>query len=233
MSYLEEKYEKELNKNNAASFYTYVSDKGIKATERLKDSLAKANTERALSKTDYGISAQRLSDLGLGASGYEDYVKSQADKAFAKKEEGARLTKKINDYRNKQGYRNYLSDYEALQSKISQSVIEKIGSGTNFDIENAFAEAVRAGVSRELAYITAESGVTKAKETVMQQAIQFSKKNGFSAKKAHEYALGLGLDESYAKRVYDEISTLTDAEKSFYSGMSAEEYFDYIQSKFK
>lgn len=231
MSYPKKTYETLFNKNRADNYFTYVTKHGIRTNEKYGDTIAKANTDYAVSSSNYGARAQSLADSGLNGSGYEDYLKSESAKASAKTRKNAELTKKVDEYKNKKGYENYLSDYNTIQSKISESVIEKIGSGTNFSVEHAFEEAVRAGMSKELAYITAQNAVLKAKENTMENAVKFAKINNLTPAKAREYALSLGLDASYAEQVYNELSSLTEKEKNFYSSMSAKDYYNYLQSQ--
>ena len=52
-----------------------------------------------------------------------------------------------------------------------------------------------------------------------------------SPKTAKDYAKSLGLDEIYAEKVYNSISTFTKEERDFYSSMTADTYYDYIMSK--
>ena len=231
MTELEKRYEKQLNKNEPFSYFAYVAQNGRRTDDRLYDNLVKADTEHRLSSSDYGSRADRLTDSGLNASGYEDYLKTKNDGKFIKRTSGASLEKKIDEYKNNVDYENYLSDYEALQSKISQSVIKEIGNSGNFSIEEAYTKAIRAGIAKNLAYVTAEAGVAKAKENAVNKAIQYAKINNLTANGAKEYAIKLGLEESYANRVYNEISSLTEKEKNFYANMSSKDYYDYIKAQ--
>ena len=64
-------------------------------------------------------------------------------------------------------------------------------------------------------------------------AVAFAKANNLTAKRAKEYANYLGLDETYAERVYEEISTYMRDGYDFYSSMSSSDYYDYIMSQSK
>lgn len=231
MAYLNERYANMLKRNEADTYESYLLKSGIRTDERYYDSLAKADTVRRLADSNYGTTAESLRSKGLNESGYEDYVKSRASTSYYKGVGAAELGKKSDEYENRRGYENYLAGYESLQSKISESVISKIASGMNFNLDDAFGEAVRAGVARNLAYVTAQSGVRKAKENAMYKAIQYAKINKLSANQAKEYALSLGLEETYAKNVYKEISALTENEKNYYASMTAGDYYGYIKSQ--
>ena len=231
MTALEKKYEKLLNKNEADSYLVYTAKKGERIGDKFYDTLAKADTNYRLSDSNYGAGANYLSDSGLNGSGYEDYLRGQNDKRFVEKISGGRLQEKIDKHTDTVGYKNYLSNYESMQAKISESVIKEIGAESNFSIEAAYEKAVRAGIAKNLAYITAEAGVIRAKENTVQKAIQYAKINNLTANGAKDYALQLGLDESYANKVYNEIAALTEKEKNFYANMTSKDYYDYIKSQ--
>lgn len=228
---LEEKYKNILSKNEKDSYYTYVSKCGTRANEKYHDSLSYADTDLMMKSTNYGALAENLNSSGLNRSGYEDYISSQNVKSYASKLRNADEIRQIGEFRNKTNYKNYISDYETMQLKISESVIKKIASNDIISLEDAYAEAVNAGISKNLAYATAKAGVDKVKESFKKKAVEYAKLNALTAEEAKNYAIEIGLDEDSAKLVYDEISSLTDEEKDFYSNMSAEEYYEYIKSK--
>ncbi len=220
-----------LNKNEEDSYLAYVSKNGIRKTENYYDALADADTVRTLSSTDYGARADKLASSGLNSSGFEDYLKSRVEGEYVERSKRAERGTYKDEYANQKGYLAYLSDYEKLQSSISESVIKDIASKRNFSYENALNEAVRAGISKDLAYVTASKAVKQAKENAYNQALSFAKLNKLSPNKAKAYALSLGLDERYAERVYEEISALSREQKEFFSHMSTNEFYEYIKSK--
>ncbi|MBE6536717.1 MAG: hypothetical protein E7673_02065 [Ruminococcaceae bacterium] len=233
MSWLEEKYKKGLTKNEADSYFEYASKSGIRAADKLSDSIVDANTTRALTGSDYGVNADRLHSSGLNASGYEDYLKRQSSKAFHKTLNDAYFTRRVDEYENKLGYKGYLSDYEALQTQMSETLIEEISKGTNFNVEHAYKKALDAGIAKNLAYVTAETGVEMAIDNTVKKAVQYAKENNLSPEKARDYASELGLDEINAERVFEEISAMPEKEKSFYANMSPSDYYNYIKSHSK
>ena len=233
MTSLEKKYKSLLSKNEADSYLAYVSKSGVNAEGGRQRALEKATSKRALLDTDYGSLAMTLDEMGLNGSGYEDYIASKRSDGYTAEAERAEEKKLIDDYINRSGYAEYLSDYEALQEKMSNEMIKSIGSGDNLSIEDAYLEALNAGISKNLAYATAKAGVEKAKETIAVKAIKYAKTHHMSAKEAEKYALGLGLDAETARIVYDAISTIEGKVKLSYSKMSASEYYDYVRSQSK
>jgi len=224
-------FENIVNKNEKDSYYAYLSKSGIRKEEKYYDALAKADTDRALASSDYGARAEALTSSGLNASGYEDYIKSMSEERYSDKVRDAERQRSVNEYKNVQGYRDYVSNYEKLQSDISESVIKQIASKRNFNYKDALDEALRAGISRDLAYTTASIGIKRAKENTVKAAVSYAKLNSLSAKKAKAYALSLGLDETYAEKVYMEIANLSNYEKQFFSSMTAGDYYNYIKKE--
>ena len=222
-----------LKSNEAKSYLEYVSENGKDGLNGYYDKARDAKTALTLNDADYGASASSLLSAGLSNSGYRDYLKSRADRSYIESLELAEEAKKTDEYKNKSGYEKYLSDYDFVQKKISDSLIESIGKGNDFDFNRAYSKAVEAGLTDTMAKITANRAISLAKNNTYLNAVAFAKANNLSAKKAKAYAKFLGLSEIYAERVYQEISTFTREEKEFYSSMSAEDYYKYIMSRSK
>ena len=224
-------YKEILKQNEKKSYADYISQSGIRAEENYYDTIKASKTEKALASTDYGVNSSKLSSMGLSESGYEDYLKNTLESQYKTKTESSHRALLSDEYKNKKGYEAYVSSYKALQEKISQSVIDEIGKGNNFSYENAYDKAVKAGVSEDLASYTASRAVSTAINNTIKEAVTFAKANNLSPKTAKDYAKSLGLDEIYAEKVYNSISTFTKEERDFYSSMTADTYYDYIMSK--
>lgn len=223
----------EFKKNSAKSYETYLKEQGKDRDVSYYDALSEANTKRALTDADYGASAEGLLSSGLSSSGFRDYLESSSEQTLTGRVRAAEEERALEEYRTHSGYERYLSDYNSLQSKISEELIKSISKEYDFDYENAFDKAVAAGLSETLARSTAADAVTLARINAFNEAITFAKINKLSANEAKKYAKSLGLSEVYAERVYNEISVLNDDEKKFFSSMSPEQYYDYIVEQFK
>ena len=223
----------ELKKNAAKSYETYLAEQGKDRDVSYYDALSEANTKRALTDADYGTDAAGLLSSGLSSSGFRDYLESRSEQTLAGSVRAADGERALEEYRTRSGYESYLSDYNNLQLKISEELIKSISNGYDFNYQRAFDKAVAAGLSATLARSTAAEAVSLAKLTVFNEAITFAKLNKLSADQALEYAKSLGLSKAYANRVSNEIATFNNEEKSYFSSMSANEYYNYIieQSK--
>ena len=233
MKSTEQKRKNLFNKNEADSYVTYVSKNGVSSKSKHQAALENAAEKRKFSDTNYGDLATRLNGNGLSESGYEDFLTSKNNSKYKASVGAARENLLIDEYTEHSGYASYLSDYERMQTKLSEGLIKKISGENNLSLEDAYTEVINAGVSERLAYATATTAVEKAKENVTVKTINFAKKNSLSADSAYDYALKLGLDKESAKIVYAAISSLSDDDKTFYSGMSAKEYYTYAKSNAK
>ena len=221
-------YKDLLNKNAKDSFYTYLSKSTEPSTAARAVSTAAIN-ER-LTSTDYGALAERLSKSGLSGSGYEEYLKREnkrkKDSALASAE-GAEAQ---SEARARMGYEKYVSEYEKLQSKISDAVIEHFSARDGVSLEDAYSYAVGRGLSEDHAYYTAAAAVRAASEAAVKKIIAFADKHHLTAKQARRYARNSGLDERYVKQVYEAALSLSEEERIKYSTMSPNDYINYIKT---
>ena len=227
------RYKEKLKENAKKSYASYIGENDNFGKEGYGDAIRKIETEESLASTDYGALSESLSGAGLSVSGYEDYLKSAASRAKEKGALSAQRRLKEAEYENVSGYGKYISDYNALQSKLSQSVIDAIIEQGSFDYDDAFRMAADAGIAEDMAYYTATRGVALSRKKAINDAITFAKLNGLSPLRAKKYAMDMGLDEFYAEQVYDAMSTFSDVEKDYYSSMTTDGYYQYIMSQSK
>ena len=223
---------KDLMKNDPISYGEFASERKSYENDYL-DTLADQSAKKLFKDSNYGAEAERLAQSGLSSSGYEDYLKGVLERRSQSEKNNAERERFIGKYETKSDYSKYISDYERLQNKISEGLIQKIGIGQDFSFENAFNAAVDAGLAEENAYYTAIRSVNTAKSNAVKSAVEFAKENKLTPKRAKEYALKLGLDEIYAEEVYKTVYDAYIAEKSTLTNMNSDEYYNYIKSQYK
>ncbi len=227
---LAKKYEQLLLENDPDSYREFVAKNGISADAIYKDAIATASFEKMRSDSNYGAIAEAISSKGLSESGYEDYVKAIAERAYNTELGNAEHLRALGEYKNTKGYEAYVSDYEKMQDRIADSFIESFAKSGSFDENAAYRDAIKAGLGSDRAFFAATRAVNASKENVYERALVFAKANGLTPKKAEEYAATLGLGKKYQRRIYDAISVFTNEEKAFYSSMTPQQYYDYIIS---
>ena len=229
----EKNLKKKLNENLPDTYESFLAKEGILSDEEYLDSLAKISTAERLGDTNFGAKAANLTRLGLDSSGYEDYLLSESLKKSAAGRNASLYSKENSDYKNRSEYARYLSDYEALQEKISESVIASVTENLNFDVEAAYRLAVNSGLSEAYAAETAKSAVSKAKRAAVKKATAYAKEKGLSALKAKNYAKSLGLDGKYLEEVYDTVSYLDTERKQYLESLSTQDYLKYLKEQSK
>jgi hypothetical protein len=221
-----------LKKNAPMSLKEYLAlnSEGTADADRLTSN---ALYGAAVADTSYGALGERLTSSGLAGGGYEEFIKSQnastAGGALARADE-ARMRSEAD---TKRGYSAYVSDYERLQEKISDAVIKHFAATTVFDINEAYRYALGAGLSGDGALITAARAVKAARDNTVEYVIRLAIREDMSPKKARRYAEQYGLDKRYLDKIYDSVAKLTDEEKRYFSGMSAEDLMKHIEKQNK
>lgn len=193
------------------------------------------NAEAAYAKASptYGAAAEAIGSAGLTGSGYAEYLSAAAEKqrqnALAAAEEGlAARRASLSD-----SYKEYLENYRKEQEKTYLAVTSKIASGNSLNYEAAYRYARGAGLSEEDARRAAGYGVSSAERRIRSSAARYIFSHHLTAAEARTYARGLGLSDEavslladYADRVLKQRMDLT----ALYTGMSAEEYLNFLRN---
>ena len=231
MKQLKDLYSDKYKKNESLSFHEYLSENSEQKELKRADALKAADTKRRFGDDNYGNAASMLNDIGLSLSGYADYITASARDRYAGEKGKSELDYKLGEAKEIAGYEKYISDYDALQSKISNSVIESLINDQEFNLEAAYKKALDAGLSKRRAFESATAGVKGAKEKVYDSAVLFAKLNSLSPKRAKDYATSLGLEEKDAERVYQAILEFGRADKEFLSTLTPDGYYQYVVSQ--
>jgi hypothetical protein len=232
MALAEKTKRQKILENDKRTYTAWLSDNGINAEKIAGEKIAKAMKDSSLSRVDYGVKAQRLSEKGLLDDGYAEYLRSSLqDKAAAKiKTADEELIQ--NRYKNARGYAEYVEKYNALQGKIMESVKKTITDMECFDINQAYEIALKEGLSDENAMATAALGVNSAREKVTDDVIRFVLKNRLTEIVARRYAMNQGLSEPYVKRVEKAVrSSYYYTGSGIYDKLTVDELEEYLKSR--
>lgn len=223
--------ERKRKKNAPVGYEEYAQD--LLRAARESETEAKANAKASVIKnsTGAGATSERLAESGLSGSGYEDYMRSRvklnAEKAASKAEESRLLSENL----AKEGYAEYISEYDKLQTKLGESVIKQLSREPKPDREKMYDRALSAGLSDERAKMVADRAYEKAAANAIARVTAIAKENNLTAYRAKLYALSEGLDEAAADQVYNAIFTLKLNPKKHFENYTAEDYVEYIKRK--
>ena len=218
-------------KNKKRNYESWLNSQSISSSDDYTDTIADIKAQDRRSSLTYGALGQDLSESGLDASGYADYIRRSKKADYQKLYEKAQYDKYIGNFEGKQGYEKYLSDYNAQQEKLRSDVTETIYSKRIFDLETAYAIAMDAGLSEENALDIITTATREAKNKTCNHVISYARKEQMSASQARAYATSLGLDEKSITYILGQLE-ISESEEDYYSSLTADQYLKYLQNKY-
>ena len=203
------------------SYADWLRSNGIDSKKVYSDTLRDIETDYLRARSEHGANAERLASLGLGASGYSDYINGVAYSDMQNKKRLAREDLYENERKNAKDYQSYTAEHVAKAEKAFSEAYKGIQSAGIADYEKAYAYAVSAGLGEDGASIVAklasDSVVKSLKEKIMKEIVS----KYLTEAQTMEYARGLGLGEDdakelseYAKAINETVRT-SDYEKVY------------------
>lgn len=206
-------------------YRSWLSQNGIDSAKIYADSIRDITGDYKQAKSEYGSLAESLSELGLTASGYSDYLNGKAYSEMQKRKEGARAKYAENERKNRQGYSEYISGAAKKDYSNYTDVVNSISNAGILDYEEAYNFALQEGLSEssaELAAITANDMVKrKRRENALKTIIGKS----FGRTQAREYALAIGFSDAEAEELAEYAYKIN--RENYYSS----EYIEYLKEK--
>ena len=152
-------------------------------------------------RSEYGANAERLAELGLGASGYSDYLNGKAYAEMQRSKSDARESYMETASKNSAGYQEYLQKYAEAENKTYERIVSEITAKGIIDYSTAYNYAVGAGLGGDIAKAAAKTASdmsrAKLKESILKSVIT----QQLTSTQAKQYALQLGLSEEEAAEV--------------------------------
>ena len=218
-----------LLKNDKMSFASFIAQNGSTRKTDAEKKVSEAHLGRALADTNYGRAAESFSATGLSGSGYEEYARTRTEAKKAEAYEVAKEESLAAMADNRRSYSDYVSNYEKLQGKISDSVIAKVAEDTSYDVNDAYRIAIGAGLNEENALATASRAVKAAQENAVSYVKRLALKYAFSPQMTVELAVRYGIKGRYLSELYRDVSRLSESDKALFSSMSADDVMKYLK----
>lgn len=175
-------------------------------------------------KSEHGATAERLASLGLGESGYADYLNGAAYSEMQRKRLAAKDKKESLEKENAAGYSDYLEKHSEKIKKAFNSAISEIEDTKITDYDTAYQYAKAAGLNESdaaaAARIATDSVIRKIKESVIKEIA--SKK--LTENETAEYAKALGLPD-------DIVLELAEYARSVNEKVYVKNYPDFYKSE--
>ncbi len=223
----------QLLKNQKDTFREYENKHGTDPDGAYLTYVKDAKAALGAESSADGGTLSALGERGLLSSGYEEYLKSLDERYMMSKYAEALHKKQLSEYQNRHGYESYLSSFDSLQRKISESVIKELSDKGEMSYEKAIALAVGSGLDEDHAAFAARSGSDAARKNTILKAIDFANTYGLSPYKAKLYASKLGLSDEDLDEVYRAVGALSDRERSKFASMSTENYLKFVEDRLK
>lgn len=194
------------NKARASSGESYADwliSNGVAADKIYSDRIKDIGADYIRAKSEYGTTAEKLSNLGLGSSGYSDYIGGKAYSEMQKSKIAARNSYNETAEKNAAGYQEYLRKYTERENESYERIVGEITEKGIIDYTTAYNYAVGAGLGSDIAKAAAKTASdinrTKLKESIIKTVMS----EQLTSTQAKQYALQLGLDEEDAKEIAD------------------------------
>lgn len=215
-------------KNEAKGFREYLAELGAGdgGSARI---MQDAKKELTLSDTRHGALGEALSGSGLFDGGYEEYLRSVNSANYAEERGRAEEAKMLAEGRSTGGYEGYLSEYDKMQSKISEAFINEMKSSDVYDLEKMFELATERGLSESNALYTAAAAIRKSSANATEKIINFAARYGLTPKQTANYAKTFGLRSYYVDKAENAVKQFAEVR---YGGLSYSDYIEYIINKY-
>jgi len=188
------------------SYKEWLKSYGIDSRGILNESLSDIGADYERAKSSFGANAERLSSLGLSASGYSDYLSGKAYESMQKRKRGAYEKYIENERTNKSGFRDFvesaLKEENAAKAAESEKFYKTVGDIVDAGIrdpEEAYNFAIDSGLSEEKAKAAAKTASDAVRRRFTEDTLRYIINHGFDKDQAKQYALAVGLSEEEAE----------------------------------
>lgn len=190
--------------NRALSYREWLSRNGAKDDPAA--GIAE-KTARDMGSPDYGAAVEKLIDRGLFKTGYADYLRDKNEAVYRKAIGAIREKNDARGNGNRQGYLAYLKRWEDDQDDLLQKTLSDLAESKVSGIDDAYADALAAGLTDERARLVsrvaptvARYGMRRLREGIS-GVLAVSVSAGLSGGEAEMLARASGVSASDAKKL--------------------------------
>ena len=223
---LKSRGQKNTGTDGADSYEEYKHRLGLGDTRGYADAVGALYAASKMNSSGYGTNSRNLANKGLQSSGYAAYIDRLATEGFDKG-----LDKIKGEYMKKEtdaalGYASYLDKYRDTQTRLERSVSSHLTKSGVVDMSTAVAYALSAGLSKEAAERIAAEAYEIGKQKVFSSVLEQTARLGLDAEGARQLAIKMGVSESDAEAMADEVSEMLR-----YYGNISEDYLDFLEQR--
>lgn len=211
--------------NSPKTFLEYVEGRAADYADEAADEQSAALTALGKRTSDYGSTAERLGSVGLGGSGYSDYLKEAA------RAESDALINEADEWEKgkkaylKRSYLGYLERYQSKQQTLRTRVIGKLTAAKILDPDEIYSYAVSAGLSAEAAEGIYGSVYDSVARRLKSEILSKVYSEEIDPASAAYYAKSVGLQQKDVKAIAEAALRFQKDYAEF-----SESYYDYLES---
>ena len=212
-------------KTSDEDYRRWLKENGIDSERIYADSIRDITSDYKMAKSEYGALAESLSNLGLTASGYSDYLNGKAYSEMQKRKEGARSKYAENEEKNRKGYSEYVAELAKAEKSSYDNVVSSITAAGIMDYDEAYSFALSQGLSESSAELAAKSASDNVRRKTRESALKTIIGQSFGKSQAREYSLALGLSKTEAEELAEYADKIN--RQPYYSS----DYLEYLKNK--
>lgn len=211
------------------SYADWLISNGVSADKIYSDSIRDISSDYMKARSEYGSNAEKLASLGLGVSGYSDYLSGKAYSEMQKSKSNVRENYAEAIDKIDAGYQEYLKKYAENENQSYERIVGDLTDKGIIDYTTAYNYAVGAGLSSDIAKAAAKTASdinrVKLKESIAKTVLS----QQLTATQAKQYALQLGLTEEEAKEIAKYSSAINEYVST--DGYTDADYLEDLKNK--
>ena len=208
------------------SYDVFKHKNNLNAAKSFTDAVNSLYASSKKNSSDYGTNSRIISNKGLQNSGYSEYIDDMSKKSFDSGLEALQDTYANNEAKNRASYASYLEKYSDKQLQTKNNVMSHLINNDIVDLNTAIAYGMHAGLSREEAEAIGQSAYEVTRQRVLNKILEQTVSLGLDQNGARMLALKMGVSESDANSIANEVSELLE----YYRDIS-KEYLDFLEQR--
>lgn len=227
ISHISDYLKGESKKLGAKGYSEWLGKNTYSPSRTYSDAIAEARTSYALSLPGYAETSEKLSDAGLGKSGYSSYLASTAKSTYESAVKEAQRAAGKSAAESALSYEKYINQLSESREKLKNDLYNELVGDYVTDIDYAYERALSAGLTEAESREIAKSATSKTRTTLFRRAVSSIISKTLTKEQATEYASSIGLPEKDVEELgmIAHIINQMPASYSKYSGA----YINYLK----
>ena len=216
--------ENEVISKTKESYSSWVRKNGTDTRAAYKNDVLAALSEHSRRSSGYGKRAEDISDMGLSASGYSDYINKRADSDLDDALVAAKRKSFETEEKSMKKYEKKALDIDEVNRGKRKTVLDQLEERRVIDFERAYKYALDSGLDEKNSEIVAGAAVYYSRIRLKEDVLNMIVTEKLSQSQTRSYAEGLGLNK-------DEIDELCKKAKAINETIRSNRYAQYVKDQ--